>query len=205
MRTRKELKALTREQLGNGIFNEKWLYMMLAVLLVTLITGISSIVMFVTFGPLTYALNRIMVSVRKGQDEKADFNKIVTGFTECFGTSVILSLLEALFTFLWSLLLIVPGIIKQYSYSLSMFLLEENPKASWDECHNKSKKLMVGHKWKLFVLDLSFIGWYILGMLCFGIGVIFVAPYHRMARMNFCLDIIEADSNIIDLTNKESE
>ena len=200
MSSRKEIKALARKQLGDRIFDDRWLFMMVAILLVFAVTGVSSVVMFLTLGPFMFALYRIMVSVRKGKDDKADLNKIFSGFTECFGTSIILSLLEILFIFLWGLLLVIPGVVKAYSYSLSMYLLQEKPDSTWEECHDKSMQLMNGHKWDLFILDLSFIGWYIVGMLCFGIGVFFVAPYHYMARMNFCMEIIEEDNNIIDFT-----
>lgn len=193
MRTRQEIKAQAREQLGNSIFSDKWLLMILALIIESILISVSSWIAILTAGPLAFGFCRIMVSVRKGEDEKADCGKIFTGFTEAFGGSVILALVEDIFLFFWSCLLFIPGIIKSYSYSLSMFLLQENPNASFSEVHGKSKKLMKGHKWDLFVLDLSFIGWYLLGMLCLGIGVIFVAPYHEMARMNFCMDVIEEE------------
>lgn len=83
-----------------------------------------------------------------------------------------------LIIFLWSLLLIVPGLVKGYSYSLVSFLLAENPELSGKEARAKSEALMDGSKWNAFVLDLSFIGWWLLSGLTLGILAFFyVTPY----------------------------
>lgn len=90
--------------------------------------------------------------------------------------------------FLWSLLLWIPGIIKSYEYSMVAYLLAENPELTNEEAFRLSREFTRGEKWHLFVLDLSFLGWYLLGALCFGIGVLFVAPYHEAAVAEFyCL------------------
>lgn len=85
--------------------------------------------------------------------------------------------LRGLFTFLWSLLFIVPGIIKFYSYRMVPYILSDNPNIGASRAIQLSKDMTYGHKWNMFVLDLSFIGWYILGILCLGIGTLFVNPY----------------------------
>ena len=82
-----------------------------------------------------------------------------------------------LYNFLWTLLLIVPGIVKSYSYRMVPYILADNPTLDTDRVIALSQKLMYDNKFKAFVLDLSFIGWYILGSIAFGIGVIFVNPY----------------------------
>jgi uncharacterized membrane protein len=85
--------------------------------------------------------------------------------------------LRDLFIFLWSLLLIIPGIIKSYSYKMVPYILADNPKMDSSEAIALSRKMMNGQKWRTFVLDLSFIGWYILGLIALGVGVLFVHPY----------------------------
>jgi len=70
---------------------------------------------------------------------------------------------------------------------MSMYILQDNPDMQVSECINESQRMMLGKKLQLFCLDLSFLGWYIVGLLCFGVGVFFVAPYHQMARTNFYL------------------
>ncbi|MBQ8594763.1 MAG: DUF975 family protein [Oscillospiraceae bacterium] len=79
--------------------------------------------------------------------------------------------------FLWSLLFVIPGIIKSYEYSMVPYILAENPQISSERAFELSKKMTHGEKWKIFVLDLSFIGWRILGVLCCGVGEIFLQPY----------------------------
>lgn len=79
--------------------------------------------------------------------------------------------------FLWSLLFVIPGIIKSYEYSMVPYILAENPQISSERAFELSKKMTHGEKWKIFVLDLSFIGWRILGILCCCVGEIFLQPY----------------------------
>lgn len=96
---------------------------------------------------------------------------------------IILELLSGIFILLWSLLLIVPGIIASYRYRLAVYLLIDHPEWSPMECIRESKRLMAGHKWELFVLDLSFIGWSILESLNF-IGyfvMIYTLPYKQFS------------------------
>ena len=79
--------------------------------------------------------------------------------------------------FLWSLLFVIPGIIKSYEYSMVPYILAENPQISSERAFELSNKMTHGEKWKIFVLDLSFIGWRILGVLCCCVGEIFLQPY----------------------------
>lgn len=84
-----------------------------------------------------------------------------------------------LFILLWGLLLIIPGIIKYYQYRMIPYILAEDPELTFTEAKELSTKMTNGQKGEIFVLDLSFIGWYLLGSLLFGIGGIFVKPYHE--------------------------
>ena len=93
--------------------------------------------------------------------------------------------LVGLFTFLWSLLLIVPGIIKGCSYSQAMYILAENPGISPTEAINRSKAMMDGHKMEYFLLGLSFIGWSILGIFTLGILYIWLIPYMQTTLANY--------------------
>ncbi|HEX2947504.1 MAG TPA: DUF975 family protein [Clostridia bacterium] len=85
--------------------------------------------------------------------------------------------LKGIFNFLWSLLFIIPGIIKYYSYRMVPYILADNPNIGALRAINLSRNMMRGNKWRMFVLDLSFLGWYFIGALCLGIGVLFVNPY----------------------------
>ena len=83
-----------------------------------------------------------------------------------------------LFTVLWTLLFIIPGIVKSYEYQMIPYLLADNPQMTKEQAFEESKRMMQGQKWKAFVLDLSFIGWNILSALTLGIlGIFYVQPY----------------------------
>jgi len=86
-------------------------------------------------------------------------------------------LLRSVEIFLWSLLLVVPGIIKSYAYTLVPYILADNPYLSPKRALQLSEQMTKGHKFEIFVLGLSFLGWYLLGALCCGVGVAFVSPY----------------------------
>lgn len=85
--------------------------------------------------------------------------------------------LRGLYTFLWSLLLVIPGIIKSYQYRLVPYIMAENPNISSRRAFELSRQMTDGEKWNIFVLDLSFIGWYVLCGITFGIGFLFLNPY----------------------------
>ena len=90
--------------------------------------------------------------------------------------------MKNLFLLLWSLLLVIPGIVKSYEYRMVHYILQENPEVEWKEALQKSKEMMDGSKWKAFLLDLSFIGWTLLSCLtCFILGLFFLMPYKMNA------------------------
>lgn len=93
--------------------------------------------------------------------------------------------MKDLFVALWSILFIIPGIIKAYEYAMVPYILSDDPQINWQEALNMSKKIMDGQKWNLFVLRLSFIGWLFLGSMLFGIGVFFVLPYIQASEAEF--------------------
>ena len=93
------------------------------------------------------------------------------------------------FTFLWSLLLIIPGIIKAYSYSLTPYILIDNPELSPREAVRRSQQMMQGQKFNLFYLQLSFIGWSILACLTGGIGFLWLLPYMQTSQAVFYQNI----------------
>lgn len=106
-------------------------------------------------------------------------------------------LLKTLYTFLWSLLFIIPGIIKGwYSYGMTEFIIKDDPTISADAALNRSIKMMSGKKMDLFMLDLSFIGWILLSLLSFGIGFLWLAPYFHTARAAFYEDIKQEEEHL---------
>ena len=115
---------------------------------------------------------------RKNLDEPAKLSNIVYVFDSHYKNIVKTAFLTDLFIWLWSLLFIVPGIIKAYSYRLVPYIMSENPDINFRDAQAESARLMKGNKWKSFVLDLSFIGWDILTLMTWGfLEIFFVGPY----------------------------
>jgi uncharacterized membrane protein len=131
---------------------------------------------------LKYGLAVACLKSVKGKALKAA--DIFDGFRN-YITVLVPMLLMYLYVVLWSLLFIIPGIIKFYSYAMTPYLLHENPVLKADTLICKSMKMMKGHKMKLFLLDLSFIGWGLLCILSLGIGFLWLIPYVQSARAAF--------------------
>ena len=116
--------------------------------------------------------------------QKVEYTTIFDGFKN-FGNVFVLYLLTSLYTFLWTLLFIVPGIIKAFSYSMSNFILAENPDIKPSDAIKESQKLMDGNKLDYFMLGLSFIGWEILNLFTLGILSIWLQPYIHTTQAAF--------------------
>ena len=106
-----------------------------------------------------------------------------------WGHIVLGQLLMGIFIFLWSLLLIVPGIIKAYSYAMTPYILVDRPELSVHDAIRLSGRMMSGRKLDLFCLHLSFIGWMLLCILTLGIGILFLSPYMMTAQAAFYQDV----------------
>lgn len=104
-------------------------------------------------------------------------------------TTAVTKLLKSVYIFLWSLLLIVPGIIATYSYAMTDYILAENPELTASEAISNSKEMMEGNRWRLFCLHLSFIGWEILAALTLNIGNLWLRPYIMAAETAFYRDV----------------
>ena len=187
--TRIEIKEKAKAQLGGKIFGSKWLIALVVDLIVTVILGAGA---GVTLGLLIIVLTGVMnyghayVYLKNARDgEQMEIGDVFKGFNSDFGDLFLLGFMQSLFIALWSILLVVPGIIKSYSYAMAYYLKVDHPEMNWKDCITESRNLMQGHKWELFVLDLSFIGWYIVGALCLGVGTLWVSPYHNSARALF--------------------
>ncbi len=134
---------------------------------------------------LNFALVKIYLKVSRGQSFslKSFFKGIID--SNPIDKVVWLSILRSVFTFLWCLLLIIPGIIKGYSYSMAFYILADNPSMKAKKALKESERLMEGHKWQLFILDLSFIWWFLLVIVTFNIASIYVDPYYKATHANF--------------------
>ncbi len=184
-----ELRSRARAQLGGSIFANNWLLLLAAWLVESAILGALSFTFvgsIIVTGPLMIGLSAMQIKKVRNADSNLNFLDMFYGFTDGkFGNNIVLGLLQTVFLFLWSCLFFIPGIVKSYSYAMSYYVSLDRPELGANDCITESRRLMNGKKWNLFCLDLSFLGWYIVGMLCFGIGILWVIPYHEMARANF--------------------
>ena len=181
---RQTLKAASKEQIKGklGILFLISLVIGLISGAVAIIPKIGSIASALISAPFALATVIIYLGVAEGRkpelrDAFSQFKNILPAFCTQF--------LVGLFTFLWSLLLIVPGIIKACAYSQAMYVLAEDPGISPKEAIDKSKEMMEGHKMEYFVLSLSFIGWALLAPLTLGILYIWLLPYMQTTFANY--------------------
>lgn len=141
----------------------------------------SAIATFLVVPAFTLSGARVYLNVVAGGQPEAKDS--FYGF-EDFWSAVKLNFFVALYTFLWSLLFVIPGIVKSISYSMSFYILAENKGKPALECIEESKRMTNGHKMDLFVLGLSFIGWILLGYITCGIGYIWIMPYMEATFVN---------------------
>lgn len=186
-----------RQKAWNMLANNNNYWQLFAAFAIVAIVGSISIpilIGIVIIGPITVGLMIINLNTYRLEEFKVE--NLIKPFNESFVTSFVTPLLKMIFIFLWTLLLIIPGIIKSYSYAMTDFIIADNPKITPTEAINRSRELMNGHKWRLFKLNFSFIGWILLGILAFGVGLFFVYPYILAANTAFYLDLIgEGDGN----------
>ena len=183
------LKNRAKQILGGRIFADTWLYALLALAIASAVNSIAGAVLpgvgaILLTGPMSLGAAYVILKLaRTGQ--KIDFKDLFRGFTQDIGQNILLGLLSSLFVALWSLLLIVPGIMKAYSYSMIYYIKADDPEYDWRTCLHASQEMTYGHKMELFVQDLSFIGWGILNLFTMGIGSLWLIPYQNAAHAAF--------------------
>jgi len=145
-------------------------------------SGISTIYSLLISGPMTLGYAMFAISIfRKRETSAAEVFYGFERFSKAFGLYIVMSI----FIILWSLLLIVPGIIAALRYGMSFYILADHPEMGIMEAINESKRMMKGNKWKLFCLNLSFIGWGLLCVFTLGIGFLWLVPYMEVTMIAF--------------------
>lgn len=146
-----------------------------------------SLVHLIVGSPVTLGYCKFNLNLIDRNGEAACAN-LFTQFKR-MGPAIALQLLRGIYTFLWSLLFFIPGIVKTYSYSMAAYILYEHPEMTPNDAITKSRELMDGNKWRLFCLEFSFIGWSILCIFTCGIGVLWLIPYEQTAIAAFYREI----------------
>lgn len=187
----KDYRDLARASLGHKWLGNKWGNFAVIALIYILINaaggatayfGIGAIVLLIVSGPLEYGVAYTSIKVARGGEPQV--NDLFEGFKD-LGKPVLLYIINSIFVFLWSLLFIIPGIIKSIEYSMSYLILHDNPSLSANEARQQSMSLMKGNRWRYFCLMFSFIGWLLLCGLTAGILSFWVLPYMRTAQAHF--------------------
>ena len=163
-----------------------WGMMVLIGLIYTLImsaTAYTVVGAIVLGGPMLVGWIAVMLSLLRTGDTKVE--RLFDGFKGDFGNRMVGYILYSVFLALWSLLFVIPGIVKSYSYSMTFYLMHDHPEMTATEAITRSREMMNGHKWELFCLHFSFIGWMLLSVLTLGIGLLFLLPYMQMAQTEF--------------------
>ena len=153
------------------------------------------LVLFILALPLTWGYQTLFLGAVRGGEVTA--KDMFEGYNkELFSRVLTTTLLYYVYVFLWSMLLLIPGCIKAYSYAMTPFILKDNPEMKNNAAIEESMRMMDGHKLELFLLDLSFIGWALLSLLTCGIGFLWLVPYMNMARVNFYEDLKKASVEV---------
>ncbi len=183
---RREMKALAKERFT--------LQYSVAVLGVLIVLALFSAVSTASIGLLAIFALPIFIGESKlfmklHYEDQTDLKVLFDGFsTKHYLTNVLVMVLRIIFLILWTFLFIIPGLIKNYSYAMVPFILadENTDDATRNNAITKSREIMNGHKLELFIIDLSFIGWFILSAFTFGIlFVLYVQPYYIQTRAIF--------------------
>ena len=183
-----KLRAAALESL-----KDKWASAVVFTLVVTLInSAVSNIpvigsIMFIFLIPMSWSFTVAFLDVKRNEG-KYELGKLMLGYND-FGRILGTQLLGAVYIILWSLLLIVPGIIKSFSYAMTSYILYDDKELSYNAAIEKSMAMMKGHKLKWFYLNLTFIGWILLALLTLGIGFLWLNPYMSASYAQFYEDV----------------
>lgn len=166
-----------------GLIIQLFTFMFLSLLLQALAMAVFLIYYAFLAGPLEVGKCKYFINARHGN---ADFMTLFSSFSnKGYQSTVKVMFFRELYITLWSLLFVVPGIIKGLEYVLVPYLLAENPHFSKERAFEISKRTMMGEKMDFFVLELSFIGWRLLSLLTCGIGLFFLIPYENATFAEF--------------------
>ena len=191
-----DIKAVAKEK------SVQYLWLMVgAYVLYSLIIGIaSSVVVGIVFnGVMAFGYATVLLRTMRG--EEFGITHLFSAVDKDFVRTCIAGILQTLFIALWTLVFFIPGIVKTYSYSMTYFIMNDDESIGANDAITKSREMMYGHKWELFVLDLSFIGWIFLGMCTFGILLFWVIPYMNLAHAEFYRRLKGESGVVVEVAN----
>jgi uncharacterized membrane protein len=208
MKLSAEYRSIARDRLKNN-----WGTAVLVCVIVALISSGASMIPMCGWALSLLLAGQFIVGelicfIRLHRKQSVSLSNLFDGFTKNWINNFLTYLLQMVYTFLWTLLFVIPGIVKSYAYSMTMYLKSQKPELGHNEAIALSQKIMQGKKFKLFCLHLSFIGWAILSCFTLGIGFIFLLPYMQASSVAFYEDAYNeyrvANGEIIDTETEDN-
>ena len=178
---RASIKANAKENL-RGNWGTAILVLLLNWMLLSAATGVMVIGKLIIMGTLETGV--VLIYLKLSYREPAEIGDLFQPFQN-FVNTFFAGFLSTIFTFLWSLLFVIPGIVKALAYSQVYYILCDHPEYTGREAIDASQEMMRGHKGELFLLQLSFFGWFLLSFLTFGLLLLYVKPYYQAALTEF--------------------
>lgn len=195
-----QIRARAREILGNNLFSGSWLYPVLVVIIVAAISGALSSTFvgpMIVSGLLSVASARYFIGRVRGNIEPGQIESSIDGIRNNVLGSLLTGILYNVFVAIGSMIFVIPGIIFSYSFSMAFYIINDHPEMTAMEALRESRRLMNGHKMQYFILNLSFIGWMLLGSLCFGVGTLWASAYMSTANAVFYEELIANDTSYV--------
>lgn len=182
MPSNRDIRIAARQALKGN-----WTNAVLATLVFTLIVAAAGSIPFaglLVVCPLEFGYMLCFLRLVRGEDSSEMVGDQFNVFSK-YGRTLGTSLLMTLYILLWCLLFVIPGIIMSYAYAMTPYIMNDRPDLDASDCIHESRVMMKGYKWKLFCLDLSFIGWALLCILTLGIGFLWLQPYIEASHAKF--------------------
>lgn len=195
------LKANAKENL-RGNWGTAILVLLIAHVLLSASYMVVAVGELILLGPLETGV--ALVFLKLSYREPAEVGDLFQPFQN-FVNTFFAGFLSAIFTFLWSLLFVIPGIVKALSYSQVYYIMCDHPEYTGREAIDASREMMRGHKGELFVLQLSFFGWFLLSALTFGLLMFYVMPYYQSTLTEYYRYLKESRSESQDWQPQQPE
>lgn len=196
MITNVEIRQKARETLGNNIFSRDWLFatlLVFAIMVINTIAGITGIGALLAAGPVGIASAGYFLHLTRNQIKSDNLLDALECVKKDIGGSILLGVVWNLALGIGIFLCFIPAFIFAYLFGMVFFVKADNPEMDMFEAFKESYRLLKGHVWQFFLLRLSFFGWILLGMLCFGVGTYWVSSYMNAADAIFYDELLRED------------
>ena len=211
----KELRARGRETLGNTLFQVKWLFPLLACLIINTISSVSSeffLLGIIISGALNVGLASYFIMITRIHNSEKSLKTLFCGFTDNLGRNIAAGLFYMIIFGILSFFVAICAIACKFiipililpipvyalvrfalKYAMLFYVLADNPDYNVWQALSEASALMKGQKWKYFKLQLSFIGWAFVSFITFGVGALWLIPYIQATNVAFYEELKESN------------